>query len=111
MTECITIDQRNLLYKTALILVKNLNDRVNSEQEDLNINQRLLRRVLHACFRCSGFTEAQKDGIAFTLGIDPAICGLTIYADHWYPFNALGPKPGMAIDVMMVSFFFRLNAF
>jgi hypothetical protein len=109
MTDCVTVDQRNLLYNTTLSLIKNLNDRVIAFPDDLNVNDRLLRRVLRASFRCAGFTEAQKDGIAFTLNIDPPTCGLAIYADHWYPFSALGPKSGIPADVMLVSLPFRSN--
>jgi hypothetical protein len=69
----------------------------------LNIDARLMRRMQRAIFRCPGFTESQKDDVAFITNADAHKFGLAPYADHWCVFMALGPKRSAETDLLIVS--------
>lgn len=106
MVDDITLEHRDLLFKSTRDLVQLLVTRLNdepSEDHKLHINDRLLRRVRMAVCRCPGFTERQKDDIAFLCGLDATTAGLTQFADHWSAFMTIGPKPGIQPDVLHVS--------
>jgi hypothetical protein len=101
MASYITIADRDILYDGTLTIVKHLIHKISMESEHITVNGRLLKRVTQAALRCPGFTEMQKDNIAFICNVKEP--GLAPYADHWHVFKVLGPKHGVATDVLLVS--------
>lgn len=100
MVDYITITEREDLFHATRNCILVLYNRIDNE--DLLINERLLRRLAGAAFRCPGFTQPQKAEIAYICNMD--ISGkLAPYHHDWTVFNALGPKPGCEIDVLCVS--------
>jgi len=103
MANYITIGDRDEIFQAALAIVKGLLQRMS--EDDLHLNNRLLKRMTHAIFNCPGFTESQKDDLAFTCNINPYTLDppLAPMADHWYVFKTIGPKLGVQEDVLKVS--------
>jgi hypothetical protein len=106
MVDYTTIDDRDRLFEATRDLVMLLVNRLNENMDEnvaIHLNDRLLRRVSTAIFRCPGFTEQQKDDIAFLCGLKAEKANLAPHADHWTVFKAIGPKPGVERDVLNVS--------
>jgi hypothetical protein len=103
MSGYITIGDRDDIFQAALSIVKGLLQRMS--EDDIHLNSRLLKRMTQAIFNCPGFQESQKDDLAFTCGINPYTLDppLAPYADHWYVFKTIGPKPGAQEDVIKAS--------
>lgn len=89
-----------MLFNCTKRLVELLCTRLAEAEETISIDHRLLNRVKRACFLCPGFSESQKDDIAYICGLSALEAGLVPYADHWHVFKAIGPKPGIAADVL-----------
>jgi hypothetical protein len=110
LPDFITIEDRQLLHNATIELVECLKNRIAVEAYPLVLNNQLLQRLIRACFRCPGFTQAQKDDIAFICELSPNAgfdLGLVPFAPEWKWLRAIGPKPGVTMDVLLVS----LNAF
>jgi hypothetical protein len=107
MVDYITIGDRDELFQAALDIVKGLLQRMS--EDDLALNSRLLKRITDIVFSCPGFTEAQKDDVAFVCNINPYTLRppLAPMADHWHVFKTIGPKPYVEEDVLKVR---NLNA-
>jgi len=107
MVDYITIGDRDELFQAALDIVKGLLQRMS--EDDLALNSRLLKRITDVVFSCPGFTEAQKDDVAFVCNINPYTLRppLAPMADHWHVFKTIGPKPYVEEDVLKVR---NLNA-
>ena len=107
MVDYITIGDRDELFQAALDIVKGLLQRMS--EDDLVLNSRLLKRITDVLFSCPGFTEAQKDDVAFVCNINPYTLRppLAPMADHWHVFKTIGPKPYVEEDVLKVR---NLNA-
>ncbi len=103
MVDYITIGDRDEIFQAALAIVKGLLNRMS--EDDLFLNSRLLKRMTQVMFDCPGFTESQKDDLAFTCNINPFTLNppLAPMADHWYVFKTIGPKPGVQDDVLKVG--------
>ena len=103
MPDYITIGDRDDIFQAALAIVNGLLQRMS--EDDLFLNSRLLKRLTRVMFACPGFTESQKDDLAFTCSINPYTMDppLAPMADHWYVFKTIGPKPGIQEDVLLVS--------
>lgn len=102
MVDYITIGDRDELFQAALDIVKGLFYRMS--EDDLVLNSRLLKRLTDVMFSCPGFTEAQKDDVAFVCNINPYTLRppLAPMADHWHVFKTIGPKPYVEEDVLKV---------
>lgn len=103
MVDYITIGDRDELFQAALDIVKGLLQRMS--EEDIMLNSRLLKRITDVMFGCPGFTEAQKDDVAFVCNINPYTLRppLAPMADHWHVFKTIGPKPYVEEDVLKVK--------
>jgi hypothetical protein len=106
MTRHITLEDRDALFEASRALVAKLVERLSFGAPSIDVDERLLRRLERACIACPGFSEAQKDDVAFLLGKAYPLSGLVPFADHWSVLKTLGPKPGVALDVLEV----RLHA-
>ena len=91
------------MFKTTLAVCKHMVYVIGTYQYEQYIDGKLLRRVQNAVFNCNGFTEAQKDDLAFTFMEESIDCRLPPYAEYWYVFKAIGCKRGWAPDVILVS--------
>jgi hypothetical protein len=103
MVDYITINDRDELFQAAFDIVKGLLNRMS--EDDFVLNSRLLKRFTNVIFNCPGFTEAQKDDVAFVCNINPYTMNppLAPMADHWHVLKTIGPKPHVAVDVLKVS--------
>jgi hypothetical protein len=100
MVDHITITERDDIFHATRNCVMALCECI--DEEDTLLNERLLKRLAEAAFRCPGFTQAQKAEIAYVTNMD--ISGhLAPYAWDWTVFKTLGPKPGCEMDVLCVS--------
>lgn len=74
-------------------------------EDDIHLHSRLLKRMTRCIFNCSGFTDSQKDDLAFICNINPYTMNppLAPYADQWYVLKTIGSKPGAQEDVIKVS--------
>jgi hypothetical protein len=102
MVDYITIGDRDELFQAGLEVIKCLLQRMS--EDDINLNSRLLKRLTDVMFSCPGFTESQKDDVAFVCNINPYNIRppLAPMADHWHVFKTIGPKPYVEEDVLKV---------
>lgn len=106
MVDYITIEDRNQLYNVTMQLIDLLQERINSEHENINLTPMLLKRVWRAAIKCPGFSPAMKDDIAFKCGIEDSLAretGVPDYAPFYKDLWTIGPKPGVPTDVVLVS--------
>jgi len=106
MVDDITIEDRQLLHKATLDMLHLLIDRVNSEKENINLTNMLLKRVWKAALKCQGFTPAMKDDVVYIAGLDEQTAreyGVAPYASQWKYLWSIGAKPGMPWDTILVS--------
>ncbi|CAL3962680.1 unnamed protein product [Diplocarpon coronariae] len=104
MVDFITIEDRNFLHKVTLQLIGLLQERIQSEHENINLTPMLLKRVWRAALKCPGFSPSQKDDIAYKCGIDDQFAnemGVPSYAPFWKDLWTIGPKPGAPTDLIL----------
>ncbi|KAH7336225.1 hypothetical protein BKA65DRAFT_403028 [Rhexocercosporidium sp. MPI-PUGE-AT-0058] len=104
MVDYITIEDRNQLHRVTLQLIDLLQDRINSEHENINLTPMLLKRVWRAALKCPGFSPAMKDDICWKCGIDDQIAsemGVPAYPAFWKDLWTIGPKPGAPSDIVL----------
>lgn len=102
----ITIRQRQSVYRTTIELVRLLRQFVAEERDQINLSSGLFKRVVRAAITCPGFSVVQKDSIAFEVGMqemEARSFGQPRFASGWVHLLALGPKPGIPLDVIEVS--------
>jgi hypothetical protein len=107
MVDFITIEDRNLLHKATLELIRLLRDRLENNEIDVNITPMLYKRVWRAALKCPGFSPTMKDDIAFMISIDSNMCyelGLPPFSDHWKELWTIGTRPGAPYDLVLVGF-------
>lgn len=115
MVDSITIQDRALLHKATVDLLTLLVDRVNSNSEDVNLTNMLLKRVWKAALKCPGFTPVMKDDIVYIAGIDEQTAkehGVAPFASGWRDIYTIGPKVDAPHDLILVSpslFYFFSN--
>ena len=81
-------------------------ERVENRRDEVNLTQMLLKRVVRAALRCTGFTPVMKDDISFIAGVEDSVArdmGVPPFADQWGLLWTIGPKPGFQPDVLLVS--------
>lgn len=106
MVNYITCQDRVLLYKATTQLLALLVERVESNDDPLNLNSQLLKRVWRTALKCEGFSPTMKDNIAFQMKIDPQIAlelGVPPQADLWSYVWTIGPRKDVAYDLVQVS--------
>ena len=107
MVDFITIEDRNMLHEATKTMLTILIERVNNEDQNVNINKMLLKRVWRTALRCPGFTPSMKDDIVFIAGLSDETAieyGIAPYASFWNKLWCIGPKPNVPVDVILVSF-------
>jgi hypothetical protein len=106
MVDHITIDDRYLLHKATLDLIKLLQERMESSADPVNLNNQLYKRVWRAALKCPGFTPCMKDDVVFICDVDDRTAldlGVAPYAVWWKPLFTIGHKPGIPTDTLMAS--------
>jgi hypothetical protein len=106
MVDCITIEDRNILHHTTKKMLEILVERVNNNDDSVNLNGMLLKRVWRAALTCPGFTPSMKDDIVCIAGLDDRTAvdfGLAPHASFWNKLWTIGPKPEAPVDVLLVS--------
>ena len=106
MVDYITIEDVKLLYKATFELLELLRERIESDTDPVNLNQMLFKRVWRAALKCAGFTQVQKDDIAFICGVDDTTAremGVGPFAAWWKCLYTIGPKSNFPDDTIMVS--------
>ena len=106
MVDNITCQERELLYKATIQLLALLVERVGNQDDPINLNAMLLRRVWRTALKCEGFSPCMKDNIVFKLNIDPQIAleiGVPPQADLWSYVWTIGPRKDVAYDLVEVS--------
>ena len=106
MVDHITIEDRNMLHEATKTMLVLLIERVNSEDQNVNMNKMLLKRVWRAALRCLGFTPSMKDDIVYIAGLTDQTAveyGMAPYASFWNKLWCIGPKPNVPVDVILVS--------
>ncbi|KAL2758348.1 hypothetical protein ACRALDRAFT_1029542 [Sodiomyces alcalophilus JCM 7366] len=101
--EYITVGQRNAIHQATVDLIRHLWYMIRDGRDEVNLNRQLLRRVVTAAMTCPGFSTLQKDNIAYLMGMDELeerSYGQPRFASSWLHLLALGPKPGIPLDVI-----------
>jgi hypothetical protein len=105
MVDHITIEDRWLLHRATLDLIRLLQERIDANTDPVNLNQMLLKRVWRAALKCPGFTPVMKDDIVYTCGIDDRTAlelGVPPLAVWWKCLWTIGAKPGIPHDTLLV---------
>jgi hypothetical protein len=108
MVDFVTIEDRDLLHETTMVLLHHLKERLETNEMDVNITPMLYKRVWRAALRCSGFSPVMKDNVVHMVSIDSNTCyefGLPPYPDYWKELWTIGMKPGAPHDLVLVSGF------
>ncbi|KAF7563884.1 hypothetical protein G7046_g266 [Stylonectria norvegica] len=103
MTSYVTIGQRQAIFKATCELIRLLARAVVKEDDHINLNHQLYRRVITSAMGCAGFTPLMKDDIAWTTNMEEMelrAFGQPRFANCWRHQFALAPKPGMPLDVI-----------
>jgi hypothetical protein len=105
-TDFITVAQRSAMYKASFKLIRLLSGAVSRNDDPVNLNHQLFRRVVASAMKCKGFTTLQKDNIAFLVQMGQA--EMRMYhqpenASSWVHQYSVTAKPGVPQDVLDVS--------
>ncbi|ATZ53869.1 hypothetical protein BCIN_09g06370 [Botrytis cinerea B05.10] len=106
MVNHITCQDRELLYKATMQLLGLLVERVDNNDDPVNLNAQLLKRVWRTALKCEGFSPCMKDNIVYKLKIDSTTafeCGVPPQADLWSNVWTIGPRKDVAYDLVQVS--------
>ncbi|QSZ34636.1 hypothetical protein DSL72_007490 [Monilinia vaccinii-corymbosi] len=109
MVDYITCLDRELLYKATMQLLRLLVERVDNNDDPINLNPQLLKRVWRTALKCEGFSPCMKDNIVFELNIDPQVAlelGVPPRADLWSYVWTIGPRKDVAYD--LVEYYIKL---
>lgn len=108
MVDFITIEDRELLHKATVTLLRFLRERIdNAETPDLNITEMLYKRVWHAALICPGFSPSQKDDFIYMARVPQEVAsdhGVPEYAAAWKSLWTIGPKRDAPADLVNVSY-------
>ncbi|KAK7398620.1 hypothetical protein QQX98_012005 [Neonectria punicea] len=103
MTECITITQRQSIFTATCELIRLLRRAIEKNDDILNLNTQLYKRVISAAMMCKGFTTRMKDDIAWSVDMTDIAMrawGQPRFAYSWLHQYAIVPKPGIQPDVL-----------
>jgi hypothetical protein len=113
MVDYITIEDRNLLHETTKRMLQILIDRIANNDDTVNLNPMLLKRVWRAALTCPGFTPSMKDDIVVIAGLDDQTAiefGTAPFASFWNKLWTIGPKREAPVDLLMVSTFHKYSS-
>ncbi|KAF6844285.1 hypothetical protein CMUS01_01254 [Colletotrichum musicola] len=99
----ITIQQRHAMHKATCDLLRILVGSIRDHRDEVNLTQRLLKRVVAAAMRCEGFSAVQKDDVAYIVDMgemEQRAFGQPRFADCWRHLYVLVPKTGVPLDVI-----------
>ncbi|VUC20469.1 unnamed protein product [Clonostachys rosea] len=103
-TDRITISQRRAIFKATCELIRLLSRSIYKNDNPLNLNKQLYRRVVSAAMNCHGFTPLMKDDIGWLANMSDReqqqSYGQPASANGWRHQYAMSPKPGMPLDVV-----------
>ncbi|TGO76152.1 hypothetical protein BELL_0171g00010 [Botrytis elliptica] len=109
MVNYVTCQDRELLYKATMQLLGLLVERVDNNDDPVNLNAQLLKRVWRTALKCEGFSPCMKDNIVYKMKIDPTTafeCGVPPQADLWSNVWTIGPRKDVAYD--LVQYYVKL---
>ncbi|KAF7952549.1 uncharacterized protein EAE97_002046 [Botrytis byssoidea] len=109
MVNHVTCQDRELLYKATMQLLGLLVERVDNNDDPVNLNAQLLKRVWRTALKCEGFSPCMKDNIVYKMKIDPTTafeCGVPPQADLWSNIWTIGPRKDVAYD--LVQYYVKL---
>ncbi|TGO45165.1 hypothetical protein BCON_0416g00010 [Botryotinia convoluta] len=109
MVNHVTCQDRELLYKATMQLLGLLVERVDNNDDPVNLNAQLLKRVWRTALKCEGFSPCMKDNIVYKMKIDPTTafeCGVPPQADLWSNVWTIGPRKDVAYD--LVQYYVKL---
>lgn len=107
MTKHITFHQRYAMFDAAMRLIRSLQRQIRFRNSPFLLNEQLLERLWVSAILCPGFSVAQKDDIAYVVGLTEERMrdfNMPRFADKWKHTHTLVPKPGVTQDVLEVSF-------
>lgn len=120
MVDFITIEDRELLFNATLTLLTILKQRIDDRAANpppppppgerdndfgIALNNALLQRLIQAALKCVGFTPTMKDTVAFKFDVHEEKAqelGVPLFAADWKYLWAIGPKPGVPHDLILV---------
>lgn len=103
----ITVQQRHAMHRATCDLLRILVSSIRDHRDEVNLTQRLLKRVVAAAMRCEGFSATQKDDVAYLVDMEEMeqrSFGQPRFAESWRHLYVLVPKNGVPLDVIEVSF-------
>ena len=104
-TDYITIKQRWSIFEACCRLIDLLQQSLNRRVHEARLTEQLLKRFTDAAMLCPGFTVQQKDSIASKVqmsDMDLNKFNMPRFPSSWCHQYALGPKPGVPLDVIEV---------
>lgn len=102
-TDRITIGQRRAAFKATCELLRLLARSIQKQDDPVNLNNQLQRRLVNAAMKCPGFTPLMKDDIACIAGlsdVDERAFNQPRFASCWRHQYSISPKPGISFDVL-----------
>lgn len=116
MAGYITIKQQHYIYDASVRIVEQLKDEIDpamrfrkTERQRRpgaeRLTPQLLRRLVQCIMLCPGFTVVQKDNVAQLVNMserEMRMFNLPRFAQSYNHLYALGPKPGVPLDVLEV---------
>ncbi|KAJ4310910.1 hypothetical protein N0V84_010731 [Fusarium piperis] len=102
-SDFITIAQRGAMYKASFKLIRLLAGAVSRNDDPVNLNHQLFRRVVASVMKCKGFTTLQKDNIAFLVQMgepEQRMYHQPQNAHSWVHQYSVTAKPGVPQDVL-----------
>ncbi|SZF00782.1 unnamed protein product [Blumeria hordei] len=104
MVNHITIEDRDLLHRTTMQMLRFLRERVVSDYNNMYLTPMLYKRVWRAALRCRGFSPSQKDDIVLLVGLPwekAQEFGLPPFAAFWKHLWTIGAHPSAPCDLIM----------
>ncbi|KAG5982072.1 hypothetical protein E4U55_002307 [Claviceps digitariae] len=102
-TDRITISQRHAAFAATCELMRLLARSIKKKDDEVNLNNQLLSRLISAAMKCPGFTPLMKDDIAFIVGLsenEQREFNQPRFASSWRHQYSISPKPGIPDDVL-----------
>ncbi|KAI1006426.1 hypothetical protein K3495_g1797 [Podosphaera aphanis] len=104
MVDYITIEDRDLLHKTTIDLLRLLKERLETNVDCVQLTPMLYKRVWRAAIKCQGFSPSQKDDIALMVDLpweQAQEFGLPPFAAFWKHLWTIGARPGAPDDLIL----------
>ncbi|KAG6028453.1 hypothetical protein E4U41_000670 [Claviceps citrina] len=102
-TDRITISQRRAAFAATCELLRLLARSIQKQDDPINLNTQLHRRLVTTAMKCPGFTPLMKDDIAYIAGLsetDEREFNQPRLASCWRHQYSISPKPGVPLDVL-----------